>query len=140
MATYTYVDPITIERDAVRLLIRDTDVSDSGAHAFFSDEELDALISYQVGTGEGRKFCVAADALSIIVSKMTTGREEIGVQRKKVSRLEIEWGVDHDTLDTIQAQISAWRKKCAYRYASSSKVFRVMPAGSRVVDFPGTTE
>lgn len=45
MSTFSYTDPPTSQKDHVRYLIGDTDVSDNGLYAMLSDESITSALS-----------------------------------------------------------------------------------------------
>jgi hypothetical protein len=122
----TYDPTLQSDLDYTRFLIRDI-----ATPFHFSDDEILGVLADQSATGQARKFYAAADLLSILAAALATTREDLGVRRKKVSKLELEWGADEDTLDAINARVCYFRARGGYLLARSSKVFRVMPRGSR---------
>jgi hypothetical protein len=94
----TYDPSLGTDRDYVRFLVPDRDT----ANPKFQDEEIDAVISEQQGkgrTGKSTKYFAAAQLVSVqISSNALTGN---GIQRKEVDELEVEYGIDTGTKESL---------------------------------------
>lgn len=115
--------------DHVRFLVRDT-----ATPFWFQDEEVQGTIDMQEATGVAGRYYAAAELLSIMAHSLATTRDDPGVREKWLGDLRVKWGADEDTLDAINARVAFYRRIGAQKLARSSKVFRVMPRGSRTVD------
>ena len=97
----TYTDPPVTDKDWVRFLVGDTDVSPV-TDAMLTDSEIDAILGEQ-----SNKYLAAARALSNLRTRWASAKR--GIVEKQVSRLRIRWGYSAATQDAIGSRIAELR-------------------------------
>lgn len=113
----TYTDTLPTNKDWVRFLISDTDVSS----AFFTDEEITAVLAEETSSGTALKYYAAASCLSTLLARWQSAGK--GIREKMVSRLRIRYGAEDSVHETLSARIKELRKEGAERAAPSPKFF-----------------
>jgi hypothetical protein len=97
----TYDPTLPTDRDWVRFLIGDTNVTPA-TDALFTDEEIDAVL-----TEQSNKYLAAARLLSNLSARWAgAGR---GVMSKRVDELSARWGVSGDTASALASRIAELR-------------------------------
>jgi hypothetical protein len=103
----TYDPTLPTDKDYVRFLVPDTDVSPA-TDATFSDEEITAVIAEQTAkgrTGASTKYFATWQLLGIQLSTLASaggGRKE-----KEVDDLRIGWGMDAGSADSLRERRSS---------------------------------
>ncbi len=113
--TATYTVGSETDRDALRLLIRDTDIPDN---ALFQDEELDVFLAT-----EANVYYAAARALSTLLSHWA-GKGE-GVMEKTVDDFRLRWGMETSVAEALREQINEFKQR-GTQAANDNRHFRVV--------------
>ena len=103
----TYDPALPTDKDHVRFLIGDTAVS----VAKLSDEEIAAVISDQLVSGQALKYAAAADCLSSLVGRWAS--LGAGIKTKMLHQLSRTWGVDESSKTALEDRICWLRERAA---------------------------
>jgi hypothetical protein len=116
----TYTSTLPTNKDHIRWLVGDTDVTD----AQLSDEEITAVLTEQTATGSALKYYAAAACLGAIRSKLAgKGR---GVVEKQVSKLRIRYGQGDSVDGAFESRIKELRREGARRLSPAPYAFKAL--------------
>lgn len=117
----TYDSSLSTNKDWVRFLTGDTDVS---SNPLLSDEEIGAVLSEEEATGDATKYYAAATCLRAIRSRLSHAGD--GKLSKSVGDLSITWGLDGTAQQMIEERIRQLETRGAELYVPSHKLFRTL--------------
>lgn len=116
----TYDPTLPTDRDHVRFLIGDTNVSS----AVLTDEEIAAVLGLETATGTALPFFAAARCLEAIRIRYATAGG--GKLAKTVSKLSIQWGVDGSAAEALDHTINCLRERGAFLLSPRPRALRML--------------
>lgn len=118
--TATYDTTLPTNKDHVRFLIGDTDITNPR----LSDEEILAVISEQTASGKSLKYFASAACLSALLSKWSSAGE--GELEREVDDFRIRRGIDQSAYQAVQMRIKQLREQGSYYLSKKPRGFRIL--------------
>ena len=125
--SFTYDETHPVDRDWVRFLVGDTDITPAGTPpvqpAELSDEQIQAVIDEQTALGDAIKYYASADCLSALVTMwMSAGK---GREEEQVKHVKIKYGLGRggDLAAAVQARIRQLRGLGRHHSPTSTPYF-----------------
>jgi hypothetical protein len=130
--TATYDSTLPTDKDHVRFLVGDTDISSPQ----FQDEEIIAIILDGTATGKAIKYFAAAALLSVLVTVSVSSGQ--GVMDIRLSSLAIRLGMDQAGIGAIESRIKYLQAMGAYYQAGARPIIRGLGARTHRWYFGGS--